>query len=542
MTVAALSTSSQEPEILIPATRPSQPPLTAAAPTISSLRQPRSAGSSNIRRLPTLFGSQPQNLSLQGPQVTAKRSFGEVVRRLGSQSSAPQRTEPSSDLSRRTSSYTASGGRQYSRADSSKWINSDTLLALEQASEESELSSAYRSYYQSSASEKSSNSKKVSKKTSASQATGLNEESVSKGQTTANFERAQVRREERRAQRESRLIQAFQPLSVEPNRPVLTEEEKNARFARSLSRHRPDPDPAATTRAKFLRLSDRPRNSLEEAEFLALCAERNQDGTLRHQAIPDEVQSFESDLQRRISRPLVHRRPDPDPAATARARRHNQGLIENFEEEEEESNIIQNLQASIVSTRESIRGFQGPATFNPVRQVQVPTAVYRARELPEPSAPNPAECDRLRHHTREPQSNRIIYTESPVSRGARTFGHDSLLRAPRVDSTTSSLRPPQGWSQNSSSGSREPIASSRLRQPLPPTSSSSHPTSSLSHRPLNIPVATARRVTFNIPSINSQSNSTSQGSSSGARLPISGVTVTPGRSILPPSQLSSSRR
>ncbi|KAF7871846.1 hypothetical protein EAF04_003953 [Stromatinia cepivora] len=474
----------------------SQPP----PPTTSSLQSTRFAGSSNLREPQGSFGSRAQNSSSRSPQIS------EAGQRTSRESAAPQRIQTApSRQSRRVSSNASSASRQYTREESNKWINSDTL-ALHEA-EDSDPEGVWRAYFQGSTSEK-----VPEKEISIDQEVTLKEEA----QVAAHHQRAEARIEQRKA-----AIKAHQE-SKAPLPQSQEETEKQAKFTRSLSLRRPDHNPVNTARLRYLILSTRDRNSLEEEEFKNLCATHYPDGNLRKQPESDESKSS-------------------DPVTTAKK-------------------LQAPTSSRFVFTRES----HAPTAVNPARQVPALTVLNPSKGQRTIPAPDSVERDRLRVDIL--QNNRNISTGSPVSRGAHTFGFDSLLNSPQRNSSTpatqvayrsqlpqpgssprelqaptplsqgnrtkvspSGLRTPQNWSQNSSPTNQEPLTSSRLRQP----SSSVRQTTPLPR--INTSVASRQSTSVRN---NSQTATNRERNSSGSRLPVPGINVKPGGPTLPPNQQS----
>lgn len=402
-------------------------------PTASSLQSTRFAGNSHPRERRGLFGSRTQNSSSRDPQNS------KADHQTSRQSAAAQRIQTApSRQSQRVSSNASSASGQYTREESDKWISSDTL-ALHEA-EDCDTGGVCRVYSQGSTSEK-----VPEKKISIDQEVTLKQEA----QLTANHQRAEARREQRKAAiKAHQESKAFLPQSQEKKA------EKQAKSPTSLSLRQPDQNPVNTARLRYLILYNRDRNSLEEGEVKNLCAIHYPDGNLRKKPEPDESNSSV-------------------PATTAKK-----------------------LNAPTGFTRE----LYAPTAVNPARQVPALTILGPSREQQAISAPNSVERDRLRVDIL--QNNRNIFTGSPVSRGAHTFGFDSLLNSPQRNSNTpvtqvayrsqlpqpgssprelqapalssqgdraklspSGLGAPQNWSRNSSPTNQEPLISSRLRQP-----------------------------------------------------------------------------
>ncbi|KAB8299166.1 hypothetical protein EYC80_001269 [Monilinia laxa] len=488
----------------------------------------------------TSFGYKSQTSSLQVPKVTEAQNTGDASRLLSSQFTAPQRSEPN-PFSQRASSYTNSSSKQHYKEDSSKWINSDTLLAGE-----SDKEGVYRAYYQSSGSDQVPNNKAA-----INQKVESNQFSTSEVQVTAQLERTKALRGESKALQDSKIVEAPKP------HPLLTAEEEKARFQRGRFPRGSDPNSVRTARLKYSFLSIRhPRTDAEEKDFVALCATHHPDGTLRRQPVTEEIVTSEPDIDRRVPWALLHRGPDPNPERTAYVRQLVQSPEDKLKEDEARKAAAQRL-VSTGTAVNPVRKSLTPAAVKPARQLRTLTTVP-ARELPEPSALSPLEVNRLRvtrarQHTRELQSNRNISTGSPVPRGAHTFGYDSLLSAPHRNFTTpanqvsyrsqlpqpgssprdlqsssplsqgnraqgfsSGLPTPQGWSQNNSLTRQEPFVASRLRQP----SHSNLQASSPPPRSSALPV------------------SAKQESTSISRLPLPGISITPVSPTLQPSQLS----
>ncbi|RAL66876.1 hypothetical protein DID88_007658 [Monilinia fructigena] len=347
----------------------------------------------------TSFGYKSQNSLLQVPKVTEDQNTGGAGRLLSSQFTASQRSEPN-PFSQRASSYTTSSSKQHYKEESSKWINSDTILA-----EESDTEGVYRAYYQSSRSDK-----VLNKKTAINQKVESNQFSTSEVQGTSQLER------------HLKLVH------------FLIVEEEEARFQRVHFPRGPDPNPAKTARLKYSFLSTRyPRTDTEEEDFVALCATHHPDGILRRQPVTEEIVTSEPDIDRRVPWVLLHRGPDPNPERIAYVRQLVQSPEDKLKEDEARKAAAQRL-VSIGTAVNPVRKSQNSAVVKPARQLRTLTTIP-VRELPEPSALNPLEFNRLRvtrarQHTRELQSNRNISTGSPVPRGAHTFGYDSLLSAP----------------------------------------------------------------------------------------------------------------
>ncbi|KAA8570372.1 hypothetical protein EYC84_002665 [Monilinia fructicola] len=488
----------------------------------------------------TSFGYKSQNSLLQVPRVTEDQNTGGARRLLSSQFAAPQQSEPS-PFSQRTSSCTTSSSKQHYKESSSKWINSDTLFA-----EESDTEGVYRAYYQSSGSDKVPN-----KKTAIDQKVGSNQFSSSEAQETAQLESTKALREESKAFQDSQIIEAPK------TRLLLAAEEEEARFQRVRFPRGPDPNPVRTARLKYSFLSTRyPRTDTEEKDFVPLSATNHPDGTLLQQPVAEEIVTSEPDIDRRVPWALPRRGPDPNPERTAYVRQLVQSPEDKLKEDETRKAAAQRL-VSTGTAVNPVRQSQTSAAVNPTRQLRT-LNTNPAREPPEPSLLNSLEVDRLRvtrarQHTREVQSNRNIFTGSPVPRGAHTFGYDSLLRSPQRNLTTpaaqvayrsqlpqpeSSLRnlqsssplsqgnrtqgfssdssTPQGWSHNNSLTRQESFVASRLRQP--------------SHS--NLQASSAPRSSSALPV------SARQGSTSGSRLPLPGISITPVSPTLQPSQLS----
>ncbi|KAJ8059202.1 hypothetical protein OCU04_012173 [Sclerotinia nivalis] len=475
----------------------SQPP----PPTTSSLQSTRFAGSSNLREPRSSFGSRAQNSSSRSRQIS------KAGHQTSRQSAAPQRIQTApSRQPRRVSSNASSASRQYTREESDKWINSDTL-ALHEA-EDSDPEGVWRAYFQGSTSEE-----VPEKKISIDQEVTLKEEA----QVAANHQRAEARREQRKA-----AIKAHQESKAPRPQSQEEEAEKQAKFTRSLSLRRPDHNPVNTARLRYLILSTRDRNSLEEEEFKNLCATHYPDGNLRKQPEPDESKSS-------------------DPVITAKK-----------------------LQASTPSRFGFTGELHAPPAVNLTRQVPALAVLNPSGEQRAIPALDSVERDRLRVDIL--QNNRNISTGSPVSRGAHTFGFDSLLNSPQRNSSSpatqvvyrsqlpqpgssprelqaptpssqgnrkkaspSGLRTPQNWSQNSSPTNQEPLTSSRLRQP----SSSVRQTTPLPR----INKSVAGRQSTSVRN-NSQTTANRERNSSGSRLPVPGINVTPGSPTLPPNQQS----
>ncbi|APA09070.1 hypothetical protein sscle_04g038400 [Sclerotinia sclerotiorum 1980 UF-70] len=466
-------------------------------PTASSLQSTRFAGNSHPRERRGLFGSRTQNSSSRDPQNS------KADHQTSRQSAAAQRIQTApSRQSQRVSSNASSASGQYTREESDKWISSDTL-ALHEA-EDCDTGGVCRVYSQGSTSEK-----VPEKKISIDQEVTLKQEA----QLTANHQRAEARREQRKAAiKAHQESKAFLPQSQEKKA------EKQAKSPTSLSLRQPDQNPVNTARLRYLILYNRDRNSLEEGEVKNLCAIHYPDGNLRKKPEPDESNSSV-------------------PATTAKK-----------------------LNAPTGFTRE----LYAPTAVNPARQVPALTILGPSREQQAISAPNSVERDRLRVDIL--QNNRNIFTGSPVSRGAHTFGFDSLLNSPQRNSNTpvtqvayrsqlpqpgssprelqapalssqgdraklspSGLGAPQNWSRNSSPTNQEPLISSRLRQP-----SSSIRQPALSPRN-NTSVAGTQST-----SVRNHSKTTTNReiNSSESRLPVPGINVTSESLTLPSNQQS----
>ncbi|TEY63692.1 hypothetical protein BOTCAL_0152g00090 [Botryotinia calthae] len=508
--------SAQEPENLLPTARTlQQPPPTS---TTTSLRNNHFGGASKLCESQGSFGFKDQNLSVRSPPIsetTEIQNPSETTRSSSKQFTTPQPAEPALNRHLRRVSSSSSISRQYFREESDKWINSDTLAEI--AAEDSDLEDSYRAYFQSSRFEEFSQKIPI----------GQNTTLTDNAQVAANLERAQARREERRETRKALQESLAHPIqSVEDQkREAEKEAEKQARFERSLTLRRPDHNPVGTARLRYLLLSGRDRNSLEEQEFVTLCATRYPDGNLRQEPRLEEVQIAESEIATSLE--SLNRRSE-----------YNSGIT-----------------TSNLSSFGTVRHLKAPTLINPVKKSQ--TAV----------APDSVEHDRLR--VDRLQSDHSISTGSPVSRGASTFGRGSPFNVPQQDytplatqvtylsqvphprsssrelqtpspssqsyrtqSSLSGLKSPQNWSQNNSSTTQEPLTSSRLRQ----FSSSSR---QVTTTPRNLPKTSSvsKRSTF-ISRNSSQTSAERQGNSSASRLPVPGTNVAPGSPNIPPSQLS----
>ncbi|ATZ51128.1 hypothetical protein BCIN_06g05600 [Botrytis cinerea B05.10] len=499
--------STQEPENLLPTARTlQQPPPASTAP---SLRNNHFGGASKQCESQGSFGFKGQNLSLRSPQIS------KTTETQKSSETAPQQAEPALNRHSRRVSSASSISRQYFREESDKWINSDTLA--ENATEDRDLEDSYRAYFQSSRFEEFSQKIPISQDTT----------STDDAQAAANFERAQARRAERREARKAlqESLAHSIPYIEDQKREAEKEAEKQARFERSLTLRRPDHNPVGTARLRYLLLSGRDRNSLEEQEFLTLCATRYPDGNLRQEPRSKEAQIAEPELATSLE--SLNRRPE-----------YNSDIA-----------------ASNLSRFGTVRHLKAPTIINPIKKSQ--TGV----------APDSIEHDRLRLDRL--QSDYSISTGSPVSRGASTFGLDSPFNALQQDSTPlatqatylsqiphprsssrelqtpspssqsyrtqsslSGLKSSQNWSQNNSSTTQEPLTSSRLRQ-FSPSSRQVTPT------PRNLPKTSAvnKKSTF-ISRNSSQTSAERQGNSSASRLPVPGTNVASGTPNIPPSQLS----
>lgn len=502
--------STQESDNLLPNARTLQQP-----PPISTTPFSRNNyfdGSPQLRESRGSFGFKVQNSFIRSPQIsetTETQKSSETARRSRKQFTTPQLAETVINRHSRRVSSASSIGRQYLREESDQWINCDTLA--ENAAEDSDLEDSYRAYFQSSRSE------------NLSQDLTLTDDA----QVAANLERAQARREERREARKA--IQeslAHQAQSEEDQKKEAEKEaEKQAKFERSLTLRRPDHNPVGTARLRYLLLSGRDRNSLEEQEFVALCAIRYPDGSLRQEPRSEEFQAADSELS--IPRPSLNRRPDYNSDITT----------------------------CNLSTSDTVRQLQAPTSINPVKKSH--TFV----------APDSVEHDRLR--VDRLQSDRNISTGSPVSRGASKFSFNSPINAPQQDSTAqatqvayrsqipqpgtfqrelqksspssqsyraqsplSVLKSTQNWSRDNLSATQEPLTNSRPRK----ISSSSRQTTPI---PRDLPKTSvvSKKSAF-IPRNSSQISADRQGNSSASRFPVPGTNVAPGSSNIPPSQLS----
>ncbi|TGO24164.1 hypothetical protein BPAE_0110g00220 [Botrytis paeoniae] len=508
--------STQEPENLLPTARTlQQPPPTSTTP---SLRNNHFGGASKLRDSRDSFGFKSQNSSIRRPQIsktTETLKSSETARRSSKQFTTPQQAEPVINRHSRRISSASSIGRRYFREESDKWINCDTLA--ENAAEDSDLEDSYRAHFQSSRSEK------------FSQNIPFNRDPIltDDAQVAANLERAQARREERRETRKALQESLAHPLQSEGDQKREAEKkaENQARFERSLTLRRPDHNPIGTARLRYLLLSGRDRNSLEEQEFVTLCATRYPDGNLRQEQRSEEVQAAAHELP--TLRASLNRRPD----------------------------YIADITTSNRSTSGTVRQLQAPTSINPVKKSH--TLV----------APDSVEHDKLR--VDRLQSDRNISTGSPVSRGASTFGFNSPINAPQKDSTAqatqvayrsqipqprsfqrelqtpspssqsyraqsspSVLKPPQNWSRDNSSAIQEPLTNSRPRQ-------ISFSSRQITPTPRDLPKTSvvSKKSAF-IPRNSSQISADRQGNSSASRLPVPGTKVAPGSPNIPPSQLS----
>ncbi|TGO52267.1 hypothetical protein BCON_0144g00040 [Botryotinia convoluta] len=508
--------STQEPENILPTARNlQQPPPTSTTP---SLRNNHFGGATKLRESRGSFGFKSQNSSIRSPQIsktTETQRSSETARRSSKQFTTPQQAEPVLNRHSRRVSSASSISRQYFKEESDKWINSDTLA--ENAAEDSDLEDSYRAYYQNSRSEKFSQNIPIDRDPTLSD----------DAQVTANLERAQARRGERRETRKALQESLAHPVQSEEDqkREAEKEAEKQARFERSLTLRRPDHNPVGTARLRYLLLSGRYRNSLEEQEFVTLCATRYPDGNLRQEPRSEEVQAAAPELP--TSRASLNHLPDYIPDVTT-------------------SNL---------------------STFGTVRQLQVPTSINPVKKSHTLVAPDSVEHDKLR--VDRLQSDRNISTGSPVSRGASTFAFNSPINAPQQDSTApatqvayrsqipqprsfqrelqtpspasqsyrtqsplSVLKAPQNWSRDNSSATQEPLTSSRPRQ----ISSSSR---QITPTPRDLPRTSvvSKKSTFILPN-SFQKSADRQGNSSASRLPVPGTNVAPGSPNIPPSQLS----
>ncbi|KAF7917287.1 hypothetical protein EAE99_009298 [Botrytis elliptica] len=502
--------STQEPENLLPTARTlQQPPQTTTGP---SLRNNHFGGASELRESRGSFGFKSQNSSTRSPHIaktTEALKSSETTRRSSKQFTTPQQAEPVLNRHSRRVSSTSSISRQYFREESDKWINSDTLA--ENAAEDSDLEDTYRAYFQSSRPEIFSQDLTF----------------TDDAQAAANLERAQARREERREARKALQESLAHTAQSEEDQKRKSEKEaeNQANFERSLTLRRPDHNPVGTARLRYLLLSGRDRNSLEEQEFVTLCATRYPDGNLRQEPRSEEVQAAESGLP--IPRLSLNRRPD----------------------------YISDVTTSNLSTFGTVRQLPAPASINPVKKLHTL------------AASDSFEHDKLR--VDRLQSDRNISTGSPVSRGASNFGFNSPINAPKQDSTAqaiqvayrsqisqprslqkefqtpppssqsyrahsplSALRPPQNWSRDNSSATQEPLTNSRPGQ----ISSSSRQTTPT---PRDLPkTSLVRKKSAFILRNSSQISADRQGNSSASRLPVPGTNVAPGNPNIPPSQLS----
>ncbi|TGO08522.1 hypothetical protein BTUL_0204g00010 [Botrytis tulipae] len=491
----------QEPEDLLPTARTSQ----------QSPPNNHFGGVSELRKSRGSFGFKVQNSFIHSPQISKiseTQKSSESARRSSKQFTTPQLAETAINRHSRRVSSASSIGRQYIREESDKWINCDTLA--ENAAEDSALEDSYRAYFQSSRSE------------NFSQDPALTDDA----QVAANLERAQARREERREARKALQESLAYPAQSEEDqkREAEKEAEKKAKFERSLTLRRPDHNPVGTARLRYLLLSGRDRNSLEEQEFATLCATRYPDGSLREEPRSEEIQAVESELSIPLS--SLNRRPDFNSDITT-----------------------SNLSKSV-----TVRQLQAPASINPVKKSH--TLV----------APDSVEHDRLR--VDRLQSDRNISIGSPVSRGAGVFGFNSPINAPQQDSTAqatqvayrsqipqprsfqrelqtpspssqsyraqsplSELKPPQNWSRDNLSAIQEPLTNSRPRQILSSTRQ-------ITPTPRDLPKRVVSKKSAYIPRNSSQISADRQGNSSASRLPVPETNVEPGSASIPPSQLS----
>ncbi|KAF7895706.1 uncharacterized protein EAF01_009668 [Botrytis porri] len=506
----------QGPEYSLPTARTlQQPPPTSTTP---SLRNNHLGSASKLRESRSSFGFKCQNSSIRSLQIskTAEtQKSSESARRPSEQFTTPRQAESILNRHSRRVSSASSISKQYFREESDKWINSDTLA--ENAAEDSDLEDSYRAYFRSSSSEKFSQNIPIDRDSTL----------TDDAQVAANLERAQARREERRKAREvlQESLAHSNQSEEDQKRGAEKEAEKQARFERSLTLRRPDHNPVGTARLRYLLLSGRDRNSLEEQEFATLCATRYPDGNLRQESRSEELQAAEPELS--TSCTSLNRRPDYNPGITT----------------------------SNLSTVGTVRQLQAPTSINPVKKSH--TLV----------APDSVEHDKLR--VDRLQSDRNISTGSPVSRGASNFGFNSPLNAHQQDSAApttqvayhsqisqykkiqrelqtpstssqsyrtqsplSGLRPLQNRLRDKSSTAKESLISSRPRQ-IPSSSCQITPT------PRDLPKTSvvSKQSTF-IPLNSSQRTADRQGNSSASRLPVPGTKVAPGSPNIPLSQLS----
>ncbi|KAF5875443.1 putative serine threonine-protein kinase nak1 protein [Botrytis fragariae] len=492
--------STQEPENLLPTARTLQQPPTSTTP---SLGNNNFGGACKLRESRGSFGFKSQNSSIRSLQIsrtTETQKSSETARRSSKQFTTPQQAETVTNRHSRRVSSASSVSRQYFREESEKWINCDTLA--ENAAEDSDLEDSYRAYF------RSSKSKKLSQ----------DHTLTDDAQVAANLERAQARREERREARkalqESLARPAYPAQSEEDQkREAEKEAEKQAKFERPLTLRRPDHNPVGTARLRYLLLSGRDRNSLEEQEFVTLCATRYPDGSLRHEPRSEEVQAVKSELS--IPRPSLNRRLD-----------YNSDIAT--------SNL---------------------STFGTVRQLQAPSSINPVKKSHSLVAPDSVEHDKLR--VDRLQSDRNISTGSPVSRGASTFGFNSSINAPQQDWTAQATQAayrsqiPQLRSFQRELQTPSPSAQSyRAQSPLsvfrprgtgretihPP------PKNRLQTRVLDrFPPLPVKQLLHHVICQRHQSSQVSadrQGNSSASRLPVPGTNVAPGSPNIPHSQLS----